>query len=153
VYACSIFFDLGWKSNAGILPFPRARFAFHAFDAFFNERRLKSVEILWCRVSISAYFNGVWYQGACKSRAGATSELTLLSLLQQQYTQLSHAVAKASFLHQQQEDQGIDMTQVSPKNILAKIFSCLKGRKKSVKTNLSWIYQCFVEILVFFLAK
>jgi hypothetical protein len=42
--------------------------------------------------------------------------MTLSFLLQQQFTQLSHAVAKASYFHQQ-EDQGIDMTQVSPKSI------------------------------------
>lgn len=53
--------------------------------------------------------------------------LTLLSLLQQQFTQLSHAVAKASYFHQQ-EDQGIDMTQVRPQfnfEIYGPVYLCV----------------------------
>jgi hypothetical protein len=63
------FFDLGWKSNAAEFCFRAVSVsAFCVSRFFFNERRLKSREILWCLVSISAFFrNGVWYQEHAKA--------------------------------------------------------------------------------------
>jgi hypothetical protein len=92
---------------------------------FFNERRVKRVSLhenigvgfrfpllKWCLVSMLMR-TGVRSSVCCVRQL--VHSFTLLSF-QQQFTQLSHAVAKASYFHQQ-EDQGIDMTQVGRQNL------------------------------------